>query len=99
MDHDRTTVLILLILLVLMAISLIIPPYVEDRDDRFPPGVVNLSGEYEFCTVQDKANLNCQGTYQPVCGSDGVEYNNACQACKNKAPYWVRGTCDNVIVE
>jgi len=36
----------------------------------------------------------CLAIYKPVCGSDGIEYSNACSACSNSSvEYYFPGKC------
>lgn len=88
------TVLGVLVLVLIVGIFFIPGETVEE--DEFGP-VLELQGETETCTVQNPERMRCTREYEPVCGSDGITYPNACLACQNRAPEWVQGTCESLL--
>ena len=41
-----------------------------------------LNDKTEFISCEGKSDEFCTAIYQPVCGENGINYSNSCEACK-----------------
>jgi len=55
---------------------------------------IQLTGSPLFFKVKTSSTCDCDDVYEPVCGSDGVEYSNACVAECNSIFDYESGTCE-----
>lgn len=50
-------------------------------------------------TSKNKSSLDCDYTYDPVCGCDSKTYRNACFAKKQGLKSWNPGTCADACID
>ncbi|MEL6719410.1 MAG: T9SS type A sorting domain-containing protein, partial [Bacteroidota bacterium] len=55
---------------------------------------IELTGSPLFFKVKTSSTCGCDAVYEPVCGSDGVEYSNACVAECNGVFDYESGVCE-----
>lgn len=62
----------------------------------YSPGICR---EVRECQSMTPKNTACPAIYEPVCGENGVNYSNSCNACRDIEQFEIGGTCEGSVFE
>jgi len=75
------------------------PGVCDNASSCYDPMYVGTSGGIELNENTGELTMDCPPDIAPVCGCNGVTYNNACYAQASGITYYTTGSCDNVCVD
>ncbi len=76
-----------------------IPGVCDNASSCYDPMYIETSGGVELNVNTGELVSNCPPDIAPVCGCNGVTYNNACVAQASGITYYTTGSCDNTCID
>ncbi len=65
-------------------------PKLENQDGKYNSASQDIGGYAVMAPTTD-----CDNSYFPICGFDGITYDNACKAVRNETKVAHRGVCQS----